>query len=79
MCAIIISVATSQFSHCYLYSGTRKKKVGHYFLNNLRNIYALFMELHTNSHGVGVVAASSMGVEEHVRRCYEWHAGNMTV
>jgi hypothetical protein len=36
MCAINISVATSQFSHCYLYSGIRKKKCGHYFLSNLR-------------------------------------------
>jgi len=25
MCAINTSVATSQFSHCYLYSGMRKK------------------------------------------------------
>jgi hypothetical protein len=36
MCAINISVATFQFSHCYLYSGMRKKNVGHYFLSNLR-------------------------------------------
>ena len=28
MCAINISVATSQFSHCYLYSGIKKKKCG---------------------------------------------------
>jgi hypothetical protein len=27
-CAINISVATSQFSHCYLYSGMRKKMWG---------------------------------------------------
>jgi hypothetical protein len=40
---------------------------------------ALFMELHTNSHGDGVVAAPSMADEEHVKHCYEWHAGNMKV
>ena len=31
-CAININVATSKFAHCYLYSGMRKKNVGHYFL-----------------------------------------------
>jgi hypothetical protein len=41
MCAINISVATSQFSHCYLYSGTRKN-VGHYFLGNLRTSEFVF-------------------------------------
>jgi hypothetical protein len=40
---------------------------------------ALFMELHISSHGVGVVAAPSMADEKHVKQCYEWHAGNMTV
>ena len=33
ICAINMSVAVSQFSHCYFYSGMRKKKVGHYFLS----------------------------------------------
>jgi len=32
-----MSFATSQFSHCYLYCGMRKKNVGHYFLSNPRN------------------------------------------
>jgi hypothetical protein len=38
MCAINIGVATSQFSHCYLYTGMRREKqrgaLQHYFLNN---------------------------------------------
>jgi len=37
MCAISMSFATSQFSHCYLYCGMRKKHVGHYFLSNPRS------------------------------------------
>jgi hypothetical protein len=37
ICAINISVALSQLSHCYLYSGMRKKNVGYYFLSNPRS------------------------------------------
>jgi hypothetical protein len=55
MCAINISVATSQFSHCYFYSGMRKN-VGPYFLSNLptisessKNLIESF-KLHVRSH-----------------------------
>ena len=34
ICTRNISVAVSQFSHCYIYSGMRKKNVGHYCLSN---------------------------------------------